>query len=661
VAQGLRLPGFDSLGGADEADRLARRLKPWQALLVLDNAEHLLTAVAGLAGSLLDHAPGVQLLVTSRARLGMAAEQAFEVTGLDIPADHQLPDARRFGAIALFESRARAAGARAPFTPGELADAVAICRELDGLPLALELAAARVPLLGVKGVKAGLDDRLRAFRDPARPLPGRQRSLHDTLAWSYALLRPAEQALLRALGLMVGSFSLPDAAAVAQAPGEDRWAFVERFDSLLRLNLLSFDPLRPQHWRLPATTRLFALQQLEACQEGAAARLRHAQACVQRYGQWDQDWYDGIRPEIEIDRAAGQSLGNLCAALDWACGKGGPRVLAAQLLAVSGRVLHLFGQRVRATAWADATVAALQDGLAPEQAARLLLAWASVPPSGGRQPAQRVDFIERAMAGLSAPADRLRLTAARVRASHYAALAGDPQRAVRHLQQAQDQQDPQDPPRLRAWVLALQDRHNLYFGLGSPPPEAQLQEVLEDLEACGDGQCQFAYGIRIVLGERHLLAGLVEQARDELDLLCLSAVADGRGAASALFAPYDTLASAELACGRLPEAQAAVRLALDAAQHVQAWNQAGLVLAWLLACQGRYRAAVELVAAIDIHLQRQQQQLEQVETLARRRALTEVAKACAPGDIARWQTAGAAWTPDGLARVMAGGDPRFAP
>jgi predicted ATPase/DNA-binding CsgD family transcriptional regulator len=207
--------------GADESssrpaeDVLAAAVGERRALLVLDNCEHLVNAVAMLTERLLSACPNLSVLVTSRIRLVVPHETVYPVPGLSVPP----PGGEGGDAAALFAERAAAAGAPLPAGPAGAAGdaghrAAAICRALAGMPLAIELAAARLPSLGLDGLEAGLGDQLSLLSGGSRQQQ-RHRSLHDTLDWSYRLLDPREQAMLRRAAVFAGPFGLAAATAVA--------------------------------------------------------------------------------------------------------------------------------------------------------------------------------------------------------------------------------------------------------------------------------------------------------------------------------------------------------------------------------------------------------------------------------------------------------------
>ncbi len=179
---------------------LAGWLGPRHVLLVLDNCEHVLDAVGVLLERLLTACPRLRVLATSRARLLLPFEWAYPVPGLALTA----PDGEPADAVALFLSRATAGGPAV--APRDLARLTALCRGLDGMALAIELAAARLPSLGLDGLEAGLADRLLLLTGGSR-VDDRHRSLRSTLDWSYALLSEPERAVLRRISVFVGPVS----------------------------------------------------------------------------------------------------------------------------------------------------------------------------------------------------------------------------------------------------------------------------------------------------------------------------------------------------------------------------------------------------------------------------------------------------------------------
>jgi len=268
-------------GPADLVAALAAALPAQPALLVLDNVEHLLDGVAALLARLRPLAGALRLVLTSQEVLHAADEQVFRVEPLSLPAA-DTPDALgASGAVALFLVRAQSADRHFALTAGNREAVADICRRLDGVPLAIELAAARVPLLGVEGLRARLDQRFELLTAGDRTAMRRHRTLRQALEWSHQLLSAEEQAVFRRLGVFAGGFTLAAAQAVAAQDGEagehgiDRWDVLEHLGRLVDKSLVVADGDPLPRYRLLETMRLFALERLIEHGEADAARTAH--------------------------------------------------------------------------------------------------------------------------------------------------------------------------------------------------------------------------------------------------------------------------------------------------------------------------------------------------------------------------------------------------
>ncbi|MFN8674875.1 MAG: LuxR C-terminal-related transcriptional regulator [Thermomicrobiales bacterium] len=270
-----------ALGVSDRGTRPVREtligaLGERHLLLVLDNCEHLLAA-APLVSDLLSHCPRLSILATSRAPLGLAGERLWTVAPLSLPAEgHPGPD---YGpAVTLFVARGHDVAPGFGLSEGNAATILAICRRLDGLPLAIELAAARMRLLSPTALLARLDRRLALLTRGTRDLPSRQRTMQDAIAWSYDLLLPAEQRLLQRLALFVGGFTL-EAAEAAAPPGVSEP--LEALHALLDHSLVTRDGSDgAPRFGLLETIREYALERLASSGEERAARDAHAAWCL---------------------------------------------------------------------------------------------------------------------------------------------------------------------------------------------------------------------------------------------------------------------------------------------------------------------------------------------------------------------------------------------
>jgi non-specific serine/threonine protein kinase len=308
--------------------QLGRYLQPRQLLLVLDNVEHVLPAAPQL-GQLLVVAPRLKLLVTSRAALELTGEHRFTVLPLLVPppaggrqrALSALETHARYPAVALFVQRAQAVGPGFVLTDGAAPVVAELCRRLDGLPLAIELAAARVGMFSPAELLAQLEDRFTVLTSRARDVPERHLSLRQALGWSYDLLAPAEQQLLRRLSVFVGACSLEGAATVCGAGPGDQQVF-EGISALLTSSLLQRREGEDGRTRfgMLETVYAFAREQLAASGEAELMQQRHARyylGLAEAAGRaWD-------RPEEwQLMRRLVAVRDNLRAALRWAIDHG---------------------------------------------------------------------------------------------------------------------------------------------------------------------------------------------------------------------------------------------------------------------------------------------------------------------------------------------------
>jgi predicted ATPase/DNA-binding CsgD family transcriptional regulator len=281
------LPAIAQALGLREADsrsllvELQEAIGDQSLLLLLDNFEQVLSAAQELS-QLLAACPRLRLLVTSRAALRLYGEQEFPVSPLALPDPVQLPDRTealvQYAACALFVQRAQAIKLDFQVTEANVRFIAEVCIRLDGLPLALELAAARTRLLSPQALLARLEHRLDVLTGGARNLPARQQTLRATIAWSYHLLAPQEQRLFRYLSVFAGGCTLQAAEAMAQAAGLAASTLLDGVSALLENHLLRQEEQPDSEPRLLMleTIREFGLECLESSGELEAARLTHA-------------------------------------------------------------------------------------------------------------------------------------------------------------------------------------------------------------------------------------------------------------------------------------------------------------------------------------------------------------------------------------------------
>jgi len=274
--------GIDGVQGQPSPEELARALSQGRRLLVLDNAEHMLAPVVDLVSELLLRAPALHVLATSQAPLHHSAERLFRLEALPVPpAGTEAQEVMRYGAVGMLVDRVRRIDRHFTLTETDAESAAAVCRRLDGIPLAIELAAARVPVIGLSRLVEQLDERFDVLRGGFRDAPDRQQTLSAVLDWSHQLLAPAEQATFRQLGAFAGAFTLRQACSLLMSDSPDTGAFLESLSTLVERSLVSVEAGLEPVYRLPETTRAYALMQLARAGETSvierASRLYEAE------------------------------------------------------------------------------------------------------------------------------------------------------------------------------------------------------------------------------------------------------------------------------------------------------------------------------------------------------------------------------------------------
>ena len=265
----------------DPLPALVAALRDNRMLLLLDNCEHLIEAVAGLAAALLGGASGVSILATSREPLGVAGEREYRLAPLGSPQASSgltAAEAAAFPAVQLFVERVTATVEDFALTDANAPLVVEICRRLDGLPLAIEFAAPRVEVLGIEGLAARLDDSLQLLGVRRRTTMPRHRTMRAVVDWSYGLLSEDEQLFFRALGIFAGGFTVEAAAAVAMDAANTRTVAIDRLADLVAKSLVVADVsgAKPR-FRLLDTTRAYAIEKLDASGERERIARRHAE------------------------------------------------------------------------------------------------------------------------------------------------------------------------------------------------------------------------------------------------------------------------------------------------------------------------------------------------------------------------------------------------
>jgi predicted ATPase/DNA-binding winged helix-turn-helix (wHTH) protein len=310
-----------------------------QMLLLLDNCEHLVDAVAAFIDALLAVAPQLQIMSTSQDILGLTGEQVFRVPSLQVPetTPTSAEDAIAYGAVRLFAERVKSADPSFQCTDDNVSEIVAICRRLDGIPLAIEMAAARISTLGLHNVARLLDERFLALAAGRRTAIPRQRTLQATLDWSYGLLSERERIVFRRLAGFVGGFSLAAAIAVGADDALDQNEVIDLVSVLVSKSLLTVNTSQGQwRYRLLEVARVYALERLAESGESTQVARRAAEHYVHVFDACFDDW-TRLSDEV-FDARYAPDLENVCLSLDWAFGAEGDPQIGLDLTGKSGHL-----------------------------------------------------------------------------------------------------------------------------------------------------------------------------------------------------------------------------------------------------------------------------------------------------------------------------------
>ena len=321
-------------GDAISAESVARAIRTKKLLLVLDNCEHVIGSAAELAETVVRLCPRTTVLATSREILRIDGEYVYRVPPLDVPPpDQNEPDAvLEHSAVELFVARTQALDS--DFSPhgDDLFSIASICRHLDGIPLAIEFAAARAATLGLPEVASRLEDRFGLLTGGRRTALPRHQTLHATLDWSYGLLPAAERLLLRRLGIFSDGFTLEAAVAVASDNGRTGSTVAEGIANLVAKSLVTRDGSVPTgRWRLLETIRAYALEKLAESGETEQIARRHA--------EFFRDLLAIVSPSLQSQAADeniaryGREIDNVRAALDWCFSSAEDTAIGADLTA----------------------------------------------------------------------------------------------------------------------------------------------------------------------------------------------------------------------------------------------------------------------------------------------------------------------------------------
>lgn len=321
--------------GADRSlsDSIVYALKPKRTLIILDNCEHLVAAAAQFVSSVVKGAPQVRILATSREALGIAGETMHRVSTLAVPAFSAgitAEKALQYGAVALFVDRATAANTRFTLSDADAPIVAEICRSLDGIPFAIELAAARVKLMSVAHLQERLKERFRILTGGDRTALPRQQTMRALVDWSYNLLNERERLIFNRVAVFAGGWTLEAASEVCADETIESWEILDLISSLVDKSLVVVDMgATSERYRLLDSTWQYAVEKLNEAGESERINRRHAEFFMQMAksaeATWEvtptNPWLAALRPELD----------NFRAALGWALSKKNDIALGAAL------------------------------------------------------------------------------------------------------------------------------------------------------------------------------------------------------------------------------------------------------------------------------------------------------------------------------------------
>jgi predicted ATPase/DNA-binding winged helix-turn-helix (wHTH) protein len=351
-----------ALKSKDPGLELVDLVRSQKLLIILDSCEHLIEAVALVAEQLYQETEQIHLLTTSRELLKVEGEHCCRVLPLDVPPDGSEQTANtvlRYPAVQLFVRRVAARAGGVVLTDEEAPFVAEMCRKLDGIPLAIELAAGQVAILGIKNTVARLVSRLELLRLSHRTAVPRHRTLKSTLDWSYDLLSDAERIVLRRVAPFVGHFTLESARYVAGEAGAGAGEIFDAIAGLVEKSLIAtrIDGAQAQY-RLLDTTRAYALEKLEEHGEFDPISLRHAEYVIQQLESQKEILAD--LPRAERVAAYSRQLSNIRSALEWSFGSHDNDEIATTLAVASTLPFMELSLLAEWQGWAEQAIARLE-------------------------------------------------------------------------------------------------------------------------------------------------------------------------------------------------------------------------------------------------------------------------------------------------------------
>ncbi|HUG21491.1 ATP-binding protein [Piscinibacter sp.] len=637
IAQALQVPL--SAHQPPQAE-LIGALQTQSLLLLLDNCEHVLDVVSALAAGLVREAPGVHLLATSQELLRLPDEQLLRLAPLAVPEHRQAAQAADFGAVRLFVERVRALDTGFELTADNADAVIDICGQLDGIALAIELAAARVPLLGVEGIRDRLSERFRVLTGGARVSLRRHQTLRAALDWSHNLLGTDEQKVFRRLGVFAGGFTLDSAQRIAGDDTIDEWAVIDLLSGLVDKSLVLADGGPRPRYRLLETARSYAVEKLAEAGETDAWLRRHAtttQAVLERAVK---------RRDSEL---LAQEMNNVRAAFTWAASLHGDPSTAVALATASSVVLAVEGFVVEALERLLKVEPHVTGATPPAQAAQYWQ-WLGRLGIDGRLPVSRcIEALQRAEAMFREQGNTRHLHAclrmqaeARLETGQFAA-------AQTALDEARQMEHPAWPVADRMRRLRVQ---GLLLDMTGRPEESLATSEQAYWLAEADGIDRYVLILLSDMAGVHLKLGHAEEAAERFRALAGKA---RHRAANGLTLCYALagLTAALIAQDHLAEAREVANEAMPLLRRSGIFLARSDIFAWLAAREGDLVTAAKLVGAADAFRRRSESSRDQVEQRIRDEVVQQLQAAHPPPCVAQWMAEGASLEEEALVRLMA--------
>jgi predicted ATPase/DNA-binding winged helix-turn-helix (wHTH) protein len=343
----------------DPKEALLHFLRPRRALIILDSCEHLIEKTAEVADSIFQSAPDIHMLVTSRETLKVAGEHVLRLPPLDCPPEQPgltASEVLAYPAARLFAERVSARGGNFSLSDDEAPMVAEICRKLDGIALAIELAAGRAAVFGVRNTVAKLGSRLDLLKFGRRTANPRHQTLTATLDWSHDHLSEVERVLLRRVAIFVGNFTLEAALAVAEGVEIDGSEIVSALAKLVNKSLIGvWTSSRGPFYRLLDTTRAYALEKLATSGEQDSIAGRHSSFSIQMLESNPVNLFDLEFTEAAVN-AVRDYLGNIRAALEWSFGPNGNDPTAIRLAAAASQLFLAMSLLLECRAWMEKAI-----------------------------------------------------------------------------------------------------------------------------------------------------------------------------------------------------------------------------------------------------------------------------------------------------------------